>query len=95
MAPIGPLAWEPPCAMGAALEKIKRQKKKERKKGRKEGRKEERKKGTRSNGLDKEKKMLSHFYQRLVSHGEKLCKFFSVTTHSLRMRTSVPTVFVE
>ena len=26
-APIGPLAWEPPCASGAALEKAKRQKK--------------------------------------------------------------------
>ena len=26
-APIGPLAWEPPYAMGAALEKAKRQKK--------------------------------------------------------------------
>ena len=25
-APIGPLAWEPPCAAGAALEKAKRQK---------------------------------------------------------------------
>ena len=25
---IGPLAWEPPCAMGATLEKAKRQKKK-------------------------------------------------------------------
>ena len=27
-APIGPLAWEPPCATGVALEKAKRQKKK-------------------------------------------------------------------
>ena len=27
-APIGPLAWEPPCAEGAAQEKAKRQKKK-------------------------------------------------------------------
>ena len=27
-APIYPLAWEPPCAAGAALEKAKRQKKK-------------------------------------------------------------------
>ena len=27
-APLRPLAWEPPCAMGAALEKTKRQKKK-------------------------------------------------------------------
>ena len=26
--PISPLAWEPPCAVGAALEKTKRQKKK-------------------------------------------------------------------
>ena len=34
-APIGPLAWEPPCAAGAALEKAKRQKE-----GRKEGKKE-------------------------------------------------------
>ena len=35
-APIRPLAWEPPCAMGAALGKTKRKKKKERKK-RKQG----------------------------------------------------------
>ena len=27
IAPIGPLAWEPPCAAEAALEKAKRQKK--------------------------------------------------------------------
>ena len=27
IAPIGPLAWEPPYAVGAALEKAKRQKK--------------------------------------------------------------------
>ena len=40
VAPIQPLAWEPPYAAGAALEKAKRQ---ERKKGRKE-RKKERKK---------------------------------------------------
>ena len=35
MAPalIEPLAWEPPYAVGAALEKAKRQKKKERKQG--------------------------------------------------------------
>ena len=32
---IGPLAWEPPYAAGAALEKAKRQKKKRGKKGRK------------------------------------------------------------
>ena len=31
-APIGPLAWEPPYATGAALEKAKRQKKKKKKK---------------------------------------------------------------
>ena len=31
-APIGPLAWEPPCATGAALEKAKREKKKEKRK---------------------------------------------------------------
>ena len=31
-APIRPLAWEPPYAMGAALEKAKRQKKKKKKK---------------------------------------------------------------
>ena len=31
-APIGPLAWEPPYAAGAALEKAKRQKKKKKKK---------------------------------------------------------------
>ena len=37
-APIGPLAWEPPYAAGAALEKAKRQKKK---KERKEKKKEE------------------------------------------------------
>ena len=30
---IRPLAWEPPCAMGAALEKAKRQKKKKKKVG--------------------------------------------------------------
>jgi len=30
-APIRPLAWEPPCAAGAALEKTKRQKKKKKK----------------------------------------------------------------
>ena len=32
VAPIGPLAWEPPYAVGAALEKAKRQKKKKKKK---------------------------------------------------------------
>ena len=35
-APIGPLAWEPPCAMGAALKRPKKKKKvflKKRKKG--------------------------------------------------------------
>ena len=31
IAPIGPLAWEPPCAMGMAPEKAKRQKKKKKK----------------------------------------------------------------
>ena len=31
-APIGSLAWEPPCAAGAALEKAQRQKKKKKKK---------------------------------------------------------------
>ena len=31
-APIGPLDWEPPYAMGAALEKAKRQKKEKKKK---------------------------------------------------------------
>ena len=41
-APIQPLAWEPPYAAGAALEKTKKEK--ERKEGRKEGRKKERKK---------------------------------------------------
>ena len=30
-APIGPLAWEPPFAMGAAQEMVKRQKKKKKK----------------------------------------------------------------
>jgi len=30
-APIGPLAWEPPYALGVALEKAKRQKKKKKK----------------------------------------------------------------
>ena len=30
--PIGPLAWEPPYAMGVALEKTKKKKKEERKK---------------------------------------------------------------
>ena len=35
-APIRPLAWEPPCAMGAALEMTKRQKKKRKEKKRKE-----------------------------------------------------------
>ena len=39
-APIRPLGWEPPCAMGAALEKAKRPKKKKKKKKKKEGRKE-------------------------------------------------------
>ena len=34
-APIGPLAWEPPYAAGAALEKTKRQKKKKKKKRKK------------------------------------------------------------
>ena len=33
---IGPLAWEPPCASGAALEQAKRQKKKKKKKKEKE-----------------------------------------------------------
>ena len=47
-APIRPLAWEIPYAMGAALEKAKRQERKEGRKGKKEkrktfGRKEERK----------------------------------------------------
>ena len=31
--PMGPLAWEPPYAAGAALEKAKRQKKKKRRRG--------------------------------------------------------------
>ena len=31
-APIGPLAWEPPYAVGAALEKAKRQKRKKKRK---------------------------------------------------------------
>ena len=31
-APIGPLAWEPPCAIGVALKKDKRPKKKKKKK---------------------------------------------------------------
>ena len=30
-APIGPLAWEPPCAVGAAQEMAKRQKKEKKK----------------------------------------------------------------
>ena len=34
-APIRPLAWEPPCAAGASLEKAKRQKKKKKKKKKK------------------------------------------------------------
>ena len=34
-APIRPLAWEPPCAAGAALEMAKRQKKKKKKKKKK------------------------------------------------------------
>ena len=34
-APIRPLAWEPPYAVGAALEKVKRQKKKKKKKKKK------------------------------------------------------------
>ena len=33
-ATIGPLAWEPPCAVGVALEKAKRQKKQKQKKNR-------------------------------------------------------------
>ena len=36
-AQIGPLAWEPPYAVGVALEKAKRQKKKKRKKEKKRG----------------------------------------------------------
>ena len=46
-APIRPLAWEPPYAVGAALEKTKRQKKrkKERNKGSNTDRRKERKKG--------------------------------------------------
>ena len=32
VAPTGPLAWEPPCAAGEALDKAKRQKKKKKKK---------------------------------------------------------------
>ena len=35
-APIRPLAWEPPYAMGAALEKAKRPKKKKKKKKKKD-----------------------------------------------------------
>jgi len=35
-APIQPLAWEPPYAVGAALEKAKKKKKKKKKKKRKE-----------------------------------------------------------
>ena len=35
IAPIRPLAWEPPCAAGAAVEKTKKKKKKERKKEKK------------------------------------------------------------
>ena len=41
-APIGPLAWEPPYATGAALEKAKGQKKKKKKKERTKERKKER-----------------------------------------------------
>ena len=37
---IGPLAWEPPYAIGVALEKAKRQKKKKKKEKEKEKRKE-------------------------------------------------------
>ena len=49
VAPIGPLAWEPPYAVGAAL---KRQKRK-RKKGRKEGKKKkERTKKTKRNSTN-------------------------------------------
>jgi len=47
-APIGPLAWEPPYAAGAALEKAKRQKKKKKKKEKrkeKKRKKERKKKG--------------------------------------------------
>ena len=33
--PIGPLAWVPPCAMGAAIEKMKKDKKKKKKKKKK------------------------------------------------------------
>ena len=36
-APIRPLAWEPPCAAGAALKRQKDKKKKKKKKKRKEG----------------------------------------------------------
>ena len=44
IAPIGPLAWEPPYAANAALKKKQaRERKKERKEGRKKERKKERK----------------------------------------------------
>ena len=39
IAPIRPLAWELPCAVGAALEKAKRQKKKKKKKKKKKRKK--------------------------------------------------------
>ena len=56
-APIGPLAWEPPYAAGAAQEMAKRQKDQKKKKKKRKKEKNEHKLG----GLEQQKRILSQF----------------------------------